>query len=70
MTGIRIQKLLAEAGVASRRAVEQMILEGRITVNGELVMDLPCFVAPTGDDIRVDGRRIRTGRKTPFGQRR
>ena len=61
MTGIRIQKLLAEAGVASRRAVEQMILEGRVTVNGELVMELPCFVAPTGDDIRVDGRRIRTG---------
>ena len=55
MDKVRIQKYLAEAGVASRRAIEQMILDGQITVNGRLVIELPCFVEPETDDIRVDG---------------
>ena len=55
---MRIQKALAEAGVASRRAVEEMILEGRITVNGELVVRLPCFVDLSVDQVCVDGRKI------------
>jgi len=58
MDKTRIQKALAGAGVASRRSIEQMILDGRITVNGQAVRRLPCFV--TGDDeIRVDGQPIR-----------
>ena len=56
---IRIQKYLAEIGIASRRAIEEMIIEGRISVNRELVASLPCFVDPQVDDIRVDGRKIR-----------
>ncbi|MBI5724352.1 MAG: rRNA pseudouridine synthase [Planctomycetes bacterium] len=56
---VRIQKLLSEAGLASRRAVEQMILDGRITVNGRLVTQLPCFVDPRKDDIRLDSRPVR-----------
>jgi 23S rRNA pseudouridine2605 synthase len=59
MAKVRIQKLLSEAGVASRRAVEEMILEGRITVNGSVVADLPCFVDPRTDRIQVDGRVVR-----------
>ena len=55
----RIQKYLSAAGVASRRAVEEMVLEGRIDVNGQLVDKLPCFVDPQADEIRIDGRRIR-----------
>ncbi len=55
---VRIQKHLAALGVASRRAVEQMLLDGRITVNGKLVTDLPCFVTPSEDEIRVDGQRL------------
>ncbi|MFP3938136.1 MAG: pseudouridine synthase [Phycisphaerae bacterium] len=55
----RIQKVLAHAGVASRRVIEEMILQGRVTVNGELVKDLPCFIDPRKDDVCVDGRRVR-----------
>jgi len=58
MSRMRIQKALSQAGVASRRAVEEMILEGRITVNGSVVREVPCFVDLPADDVRVDGRRI------------
>jgi len=57
--GPRIQKVLADAGVGSRRACEQAIEEGRVTVNGHGIDGLPAWVDPDQDDIRVDGRRIR-----------
>ena len=53
----RIQKLLAQAGVASRRAAEEIILAGRVTVNGRVVTVLGEQAEPD-DDIRVDGKRI------------
>src|ERR687892_1375933 len=59
MEGIRLQKLLSMAGVASRRASEQLIQEGRVVVNGEVVMTLGSKADPAHDDIRVDGRRLR-----------
>lgn len=59
MDGVRLQKLLSMAGVASRRASEQLIVEGRVTVNGAVVMTLGAKADPAGDDIRVDGRRLR-----------
>src|SRR5918996_2577939 len=59
MEGIRLQKLLSMAGVASRRASEQLIQEGRVVVNGEVVMTLGSKADPAADDIRVDGRRLR-----------
>ena len=62
MAKMRIQKALGEAGVASRRAVEQMILDGRITVNRELVAKLPCFVDLACDEVRVDSVRVRAPR--------
>lgn len=55
----RIQKVLANAGVDSRRNVEQMVLEGRIAVNGRIVRDLPILVDPAKDTVEVDGERIR-----------
>lgn len=55
---VRIQKVLAEAGIASRRACEEMVQEGRVRLNGKVVRDLPCFVRPGQDDLRVDGERV------------
>ena len=57
---VRLQKLLSAAGVASRRASEQLILDGRVTVNGETVRELGTKADPLHDVIKVDGRRIKT----------
>jgi len=54
----RLQKLIAGAGLASRREAEQWILAGRITVNGRVVTQLGSCANPDSDDIRVDGRLI------------
>src|SRR5262247_2546388 len=56
----RLQKILSQAGVASRRASERLMLEGRVTVNGVTVRVLGAKADPAEDDIRVDGRRIKT----------
>jgi len=57
---IRLQKILSAAGVASRRASEQMILDGRVMVNGETIRALGSKADPLKDVIKVDGRRIKT----------
>jgi 23S rRNA pseudouridine2605 synthase len=54
----RLQKILSQAGIASRRASEQLMLEGRVTVNGATVRELGTKADASSDDIRVDGRRI------------
>lgn len=59
MTSERLQKVLAAAGVASRRAAEEMILEGRVTVNGRVVTELGTKADPAVDHVKVDGKRIR-----------
>ena len=53
---IRLQKILSGAGVASRRAAERLMTEGRVTVNGQTVRELGTRADPDQDDIRVDGR--------------
>ena len=60
---IRLQKFLADAGVASRRTSEQFILEGRVKVNGEPVRLLGSKVDPDRDQVQVDGKPIRVHRK-------
>ncbi len=55
----RINKLLAHAGVASRRGVDALILEGRVTVNGSVVRKLGVRIDPARDAVKVDGRRVR-----------
>ena len=54
----RIQKILAQAGIASRREAEKLILEGRVTVNGRVVDTLGSKADPSKDHIKVDGKRI------------
>jgi len=54
----RLNKLLARAGVASRRAVDRLIEEGRVSVNGSPVAELGSRVDPEQDNVKVDGRRI------------
>ncbi|RMG43270.1 MAG: rRNA pseudouridine synthase [Acidobacteria bacterium] len=54
----RIQKILSRAGVASRRAAERLIVEGKVTVNGKRVDRLGAKADPARDDIRVGGRPI------------
>jgi pseudouridine synthase len=60
---IRLQKILSQAGVASRRAAERLMEEGRVSVNGETVRELGTKADPARDDIRVDGRRIRSAER-------
>ncbi|MCI1832128.1 MAG: rRNA pseudouridine synthase [Bifidobacterium sp.] len=57
--GIRLQKLLAQAGFGSRRKCEEIIQEGRVEVDGELVTELGTRVDPDQQRIRVDGSRVR-----------
>lgn len=54
-SGVRLQKALADAGIAARRDCEQLILDGRIQVNGHNVVELPCFVDPEKDVVALDG---------------
>jgi len=56
---VRLQKFLADAGVASRRAGEQFILEGRVALNGQTVRVLGTKVDPAHDEVAVDGRLVR-----------
>jgi 23S rRNA pseudouridine2605 synthase len=56
--GIRLQKVLSQAGIASRRVAERMIRDGRIEVDGRIVTELGTRVDPDTADIRVDGARI------------
>jgi len=63
--GIRLQKIIAAAGVASRRAAEALMRDGRVRVNGQVVTEPGSRADPEVDDIRVDGRRVR-----PAGRRR
>jgi 23S rRNA pseudouridine2605 synthase len=60
---VRLQKFLAEAGVASRRAAEKLIREGHIEVNGKTVTELGSKVDPAKDRVVVDGQPVKARRK-------
>ncbi|NDA13363.1 MAG: MFS transporter, partial [Actinobacteria bacterium] len=55
---IRLQKALSAAGVSSRRKAEEMMLQGRVKVNGKVVRELGTRVDPQSDSVMVDGRPI------------
>ena len=58
-SGIRLHKAMAEAGVGSRRACEELIEQGHVTVNGQQVRKMPVWVDPAADRVEVDGQAIR-----------
>ncbi len=60
---VRLQKFLADAGVASRRASEQIIVAGRVAVNGKTVHELGSRVDPLHDRVAVDGAPVKLRRK-------
>lgn len=66
MTEERLQKVLAAAGVDSRRKCEELILSGAVQVNRKVVDKLPVFVDPEKDVITVGGKRIKAARKVYF----
>src|SRR5207247_10561282 len=55
----RLQKILAHAGVASRRKAEEMIQQGRVSVNGHVITELGSKADPGEDVIKVDGKKVR-----------
>jgi 23S rRNA pseudouridine2605 synthase len=55
----RLQKILARAGFASRRGAERLMVEGRVTVNGEIARELGTKADLAADDVRVDGVRVK-----------
>lgn len=56
--GVRLQKVLSQAGVASRRAAEKLIMQGRVQVDGHVVTELGTRVDPDRAEIRVDGAKV------------
>lgn len=60
---VRLQKYLAECGVASRRAAEKLMLEGRVRVNGQIIRELGKKVLVGDDKVEVDGLLVRPKRK-------
>jgi 23S rRNA pseudouridine2605 synthase len=62
----RLQKLLAHAGIASRRKAEQLIREGRVVVNGSVITELGTKADPERDHIKVDGKHIRAAEKPVY----
>ncbi len=62
----RLQKVMASAGVASRRECEELILQGVVRVNGRVVDELPAFVDPETDAITVNGRPLEQPRRVYY----
>ena len=59
MTLERLQKFLSRAGVASRRQAEELILEGKVRVNGQVVTEMGVKIDPDKDRVQVEGKRVR-----------
>ena len=59
MSNLRLQKFLSSAGVCSRRKGEELIVAGKVAVNGEIVVELGTKIDPTQDQVEVNGKVIR-----------
>jgi len=63
---IRLNKFIAECGIASRRKADELISEGRVTVNGKKVLELGVKINPEKDKVKVDGELIRWEKKVYY----
>ncbi|MDZ7816859.1 MAG: S4 domain-containing protein [Planctomycetota bacterium] len=63
---MRINRFLASAGVASRRKAEKYILDGRVAVNGQTVVDLATTVTPSEDRVTLDGKPLQIEKKVHY----
>ncbi len=66
MTQIRINKFLSESGISSRRKSEELILQGRVSVNGKIITDLAIKVDSEKDKVFLDGEKISPKRHLYF----
>jgi len=62
----RLQKIISQAGIASRRTAEKLIAERRVTINGKTVSEMGVKADPATDDIRVDGRRVKSAERQRY----
>jgi len=58
MAKLRLNKILAQAGLTSRRGADGLVLDGRVAVNGVVVREPGTLADPDVDDVRLDGRRV------------
>lgn len=63
---VRLNKYLSECGVASRRKSEELIKEGRISINGRVITDFAYEVSADNDDVKLDGEKIRPEKKVYY----
>lgn len=66
MGQIRLNKIIADAGIASRRAADQLILEGRVSVDGQVVLQLGNKFDPEISDIKVDGESLNVNKSKTY----
>ena len=63
---IRLNRYLSECGIASRRKSEEFINEGRVAVNGKVIVDLAFFLDTEKDVLMLDGEKIRPQKKVYY----
>jgi 23S rRNA pseudouridine2605 synthase len=56
---MRINKFIADSGITSRRKAEEIIIQGRVSVNNKVILELSYRINPEMDDVRIDGERIK-----------
>ena len=66
MEEIRLQKFLANAGIASRRKCEELISNGKVKVNGEVVKELGTKIEPGIDEICFEGKEVKESKERPI----
>ena len=63
---VRLNKYLSECGVASRRKSDDLILDGRVSVNGNLIVELGAKIDTSVDEVSIDGEKLKTQKKVYF----